>query len=328
MFKQVCAAALAGVIAVASPARSAVVNQWVQFAPDDTVLIRAIADTPANGCPTAALTRGNHESCNRGAHGWFRLLDVHAYDQGAVDCTGPYVPMVGGPGAKGPLTPYDYMPPYVVQAGQISIVMFDSSDSNTSVPDLATKSTDGRTLPQIYTDQLRAVLAPLADKNVVYVTHKATYDIRPATVNGDLAGGDATQQSVFDGLTKGAVPAQVKLLVSGHDHQFQVVAFQTQNYAPQLVVGNSGTLLDNNGAQPQAFVPDAKGANFNAAYALPGVEGTPAIAILATADRSEYGFTVLDAFRGGYVANVHNLTSNKLARCAISLQPRSMLYVQ
>ena len=301
----------------------------MQFAPDDTVLIRAIEDTPANGCPTAALTRGNHESCNRGADGWFRLLDVHAYDQGAVDCTGPYVPMAGAPGAKGPLTPYDYMPPYVVQAGQISIVMFDSSDSNTSVPDLATKSTDGRTLPQIYTDQLRAVLAPLADKNVVYVTHKATYDIRPATVNGDLAGGDATQQSVFDGLTKGAVPAQVKLLVSGHDHQFQVVAFQTQNYAPQLVVGSSGTLLDNNnGAQPQASAPDAKGPNFNAAYALPGVEGTPAIAILATADRSEYGFTVLDAFRGGYVANVHNLTSNKLARCAISLQPRSMLYVQ
>ena len=107
------------------------------------------------------------------------------------------------------------------------------------------------------------------------------------------------------------------------------MAFQTQNYAPQLVVGSSGTLLDNNnGAQPQASAPDAKGPNFNAAYALPGVEGTPAIAILATADRSEYGFTVLDAFRGGYVANVHNLTSNKLARCAISLQPRSMLYVQ
>jgi len=27
-----------------------VVNQWLQFAPDDTVLIRAIEDTPANRC--------------------------------------------------------------------------------------------------------------------------------------------------------------------------------------------------------------------------------------------------------------------------------------
>ncbi len=483
MFTRICAvAAFAGLTVFAAPASSAVINQWVQFAPDDTVLIRAIEDTPVNGCPGAAvdgspvpltqrgpvtaadqapktyypilmcesaplpafghrsamvagvtlkmpvanpqrilvigdtgcrvastlaatqdcndpqqfplqflanyaatfkpdlivhvgdffyreqpcptgfagcagnpafdnwdswnadwfgpaknliaaaplaLTRGNHESCNRGAHGWFRLLDVHAYDQGAVDCTGPYTPMVGAPGAKGPLTPYDYTPPYVVKAGQVSLVMFDSSDSNTSVPDLATKSTDGRTLPQVYTDQLAAVLAPLADKNVVYVTHKPTYDIRPAKVNGDLAGGDATQQSVFDGLTKGAVPAQVKLLVSGHDHQFQVVAFKNLNYAPQLVVGNSGTLLDNNnGAQPQAFVPDTAGPNYNAQYALPGVEGTPAITILATADRAEYGFTVLDAFRGGYVANVHNLSSNKLARCAIALDPRSMLCVQ
>jgi len=49
------AAAFAGLAACASPARSAVVNQWVQFAPDDTVLIRAIEDTPANGCPSAAV---------------------------------------------------------------------------------------------------------------------------------------------------------------------------------------------------------------------------------------------------------------------------------
>ncbi len=483
MLSRTCIAlALAGAGLFGNPAQSAVVNQWVQFAPDDTVLIRAIEDTPGNGCPSAAidgnpveltqrgtvtsasdepksyypilmcesaplpafghvaadvagvalrmpvanprrilvigdtgcrvtagvsgtqdcndpqqfplqflsnyaatfkpdlivhvgdffyreqpcptgfagcadnpafdnwdawyadwfgpaknliaaaplaLTRGNHESCNRGARGWFRLLDVHAYDQGAVECTGPYTPMAGAPGAKGPLTPYDYTPPYVVQAGPISLVMFDSSDSNTNAADLATKSTDGRTLPQIYTEQLGAVLTPLAGANVVYVTHKPTYDIRPAMLNGNLAGGDATQQSVFDGLTPGAVPAQVKLLISGHDHQFQVVDFKTVNYAPQLVVGNSGTLLDNNdGNQPQAFVPDATGTNADAAYALPGVAGTPAITIQATADRSEYGFTVLDATDAGYIANVYNLASSKLARCAITLNPRSMLCAQ
>ncbi len=38
-----------------APAQSAVVNQWVQFGPDDTALIRAIEDTPANGCPAASL---------------------------------------------------------------------------------------------------------------------------------------------------------------------------------------------------------------------------------------------------------------------------------
>ena len=104
-----------------------------------------------------------------------------------------------------------------------------------------------------------------------------------------------------------------------------MVDFQGADHAPQLVVGNSGTLLDNNdGNQPQAFVPDAAGSNAGAAYALPGVAGTPAIAIRATADRSEYGFTVLDATAGGYVAHAHNLTSNTMARCVVTPSPRSM----
>ncbi len=275
-----------------------------------------------------ALSRGNHESCNRGARGWFRMLDVHAYDQNAVDCTGPYVPMTGAPGARGPLTPYDYTEPYAVQAGKITLLMFDSSDSNTSAPDTTTVSTDGRTIPQIYTAQLTAALAPLANKDVFYITHKAGYDIRLAKLNGNLQGGDATQQSVFDALTPGAVPAQIKLLISGHDHQFQVVDFKN-DYAPQLVVGNSGTLLDNqSGTQPQTFTPDTTGTNADAGYALPGVRGTPTIMVQASANRSEYGFTVMDATTAGYLVNVYNLSSSKQARCAVTLSPRSMLCAQ
>ncbi len=275
-----------------------------------------------------AISRGNHESCNRGARGWFRLLDVHPYDANAVECTGPYTPMAGAPGVKGPLTPFDYTDPYVVKAGKVSLLMFDSSDSNTTAPDSATKSTDGRTIPQIYTQQLQAVLPSLANTSVFYISHKASYDIRSAKLNGALAGGDATQQSVFDGLTPGAVPAQIKLLVSGHDHQFQVVDFKS-NYAPQLVVGNSGTLLDNNsGSQPQTFAPDTSGNNNGAAYALPGVTGTPTVMLQATNDRSEYGFTVMDATSYGYLVNAYNLSSAKLARCAIGLTPRAMICAQ
>ena len=172
-------------------------------------------------------------------------------------------------------------------------------------------------------------MAPLAHRHVFYVTHKSTYDIRLAKLNGNLAGGDATQQSVFDSLTPGAVPAPVKLLISGHDHQFQVVDFEGADYAPQLVVGNSGTLLDNNdGNQPQAFVPDTTGLNAGAAYALPGVAGSPTIVIRATASRAEHGFTVLDATEAGFIASAYNLSSSKVARCAIMLPPRSMRCVQ
>ena len=295
--------------------------------------------TPAANLMAAAplaLSRGNHESCNRGAHGWFRLLDVHAYDQSAVDCTGPYTPMAGAPGAKGPLTSHDYTDPYVVKAGQVSLLMFDSSDSNTAAPDTATVSADpgptrNLTIPQIYTQQLQAVLPSLAaGTSLFFVTHKASYDVRLAPgPNGSLLGGDATQQSVFGALANGGVPAPIKLVVSGHDHQFQVVNFSDANYAPQLVVGNSGTLLDNNsGTQPQGFTPDTQPNRSGSAYSLPGLAGMPTTIVKNLSDRSEYGFTVLDAVAGGYVANVYNTSSGKLARCVMQLNPRAMACVQ
>ena len=56
MLARICVAtALAGGAMSTGPARAAVVNQWVQFAPDDTVLIRAIEDDPNNGCPAASV---------------------------------------------------------------------------------------------------------------------------------------------------------------------------------------------------------------------------------------------------------------------------------
>ena len=283
-----------------------------------------------------AISRGNHESCNRGAHGWFRMLDVHAYDQGAVDCTGPYTPQVGAPGTKGALTQYDYTDPYVVKAGQVSLVMFDSSDSSTGSVDNTTTSSatatkyPSMTIPAIYSAQLNAVLGTIpAGSNVVYVTHKAAYDIRQAkTAQGYLMGGDFTQQSVFNGVSS-ALLAPIKLLVSGHDHQYQAVTFAGGVLPPMMVVGNSGTLLDNQtGTQPQAFTPDTTGKNAGATYALPGVSSTATVTLTATSDRSEYGFTVMDANSTGYLINVYNTSSNKQGRCGLTLATRSLLCAQ
>jgi len=294
-----------------------------------------------------AISRGNHESCSRGAHGWFSLLDPHPYDSSAVNCTGPYV-------SGNALTYHDYTDPYIVPAGQVSLLMFDSSDSNTSAPDLATMSsatdpndtafppTLGLTIPQIYTQQLSTILATVpSGTKLIYVTHKSTYDVRPASTttnaayttaanNGWLAGGDSTQQSVFAAF--GGVPAPIVLLVAGHDHQLQVVNFNNSSaFAPQLVVGNSGTLLDNNsgsGATVQTFTPDTSGSNAGATYALTGVVGEPTVQVTQTVDQAVYGFTILTATSTGYLANVYNLSSSKLARCSITLSPRSMACAQ
>jgi hypothetical protein len=244
--------------------------------------------------------------------------------------------MTGAPGTKAALTQYDYTDPYLVQAGQVTLLMFDSSDSNTGTVDTATLSSasatkyPNMTIPAIYTAQLNAILATIpAGTNVVYVTHKATYDVRQAKVSNDLAGGDYTQQNVFNGITPGGVPAVIKMMVSGHDHQFQVVDFKNGVLPPMVVVGNSGTLLDNNsGSQPQMFSPDTTGTNANATYILPGVTGSPTVTVLATANRSEYGFTVMDANSTGYLVNVYNTSSAKQARCGVTLATRQMVCSQ
>ena len=282
-----------------------------------------------------AISRGNHESCNRGAHGWFRLLDPFAYNTNAVNCIGQYAPMTGAPGTRTSyVSDFDYSAPYVVKAGQVSLLMFDSSDSNTTAPDsttttLPTSPYPSMTIPSIYTSQLGAILPTLSASNLFFVTHKSSFDIRQAKVNGSFAGGDATQQSVFNTLSGGGVPAQIKLIVAGHDHQFEVVNFTDSRYAPQLTTGNGGTLLDNNtGSQPQAFSPDTNPGNSGASYAVPGVANTPTITIQSDADQAVYGFTVLTSVNGGYIANAYNTASGKLARCSVQLSLRSMMCTQ
>ena len=77
--------------------------------------------TPARAMMAAAplaLTRGNHESCARGNMGWFTLLDPEAYTAAAISCSAGSV--------------YDFTPPYIINAGQVSLLMFDSSYANDS----------------------------------------------------------------------------------------------------------------------------------------------------------------------------------------------------
>ena len=262
-----------------------------------------------------AITRGNHESCGRGAKGWFSLLDVHPYDTAAVSCTGPT-------NHTGPLTAHDYTDPYFVAAGQVQLMMFDSSIANDSTPD--------STVGPIFANQITTALGTLpANADVLYVTHKPTYAIL-AQSGTNYSGGDATEQSVFESL--GGVPAQIKLLVSGHDHQFQMVnlsSASSQRYAPQMVIGNSGTLLDNqainnpNVGDHQTFTPDTTGNAAGGTYNIATSSTTTASigTVTGSADRAQYGFAVLDATSNGYVANVYTLGSNRSARCVVTFAP-------
>jgi hypothetical protein len=250
--------------------------------------------TPAQPMMLAAplaLTRGNHESCARGNMGWFTLLDVAIpFTTAAVSC------------AAG--STYDFTPPYIVKAGQVSLLMFDSSYAN--------DSTVTPTDVSNYQSLLSGIL-PQATTETIFVTHKPAYGLISATAdasgNIDVTGGDVDEQALF----ANGVPQPIKLLLSGHIHNYQAVQVNNKNYAPQLVIGNSGTLLD-----PQ-YVPGNQVGNV---YQMPGA-ATQAT-VVGTADLSEFGFAVLDIVPGGYTANLYDLSGLPHGRCVVQLTTRTL----
>jgi hypothetical protein len=122
-------------------------------------------------------------------------------------------------------------------------------------------------------------------------------------------GGDEDEQALF----ANGVPQPIKLLLSGHIHNFQAVKLNNAAYAPQLVVGDSGTLLD-----PQ-FVPSTTPGS---TYTMPGAGS--AAPITSTSDTSEFGFAVLDLITGGYVVNLYDLTGTPHGRCVIQFNNRNL----
>jgi hypothetical protein len=239
--------------------------------------------TPARALLQAAplvLTRGNHESCGRGAAGWFRLLDPRPYDPAAAACT------TG--------SAYDFTPSYQVPLPGVTLLVHDSSYADDM-------KIDPHAVETYKADLARAVAA--LPGPAIMVTHKPTYGLIAVAGQGDAAvvsGGNATEQALF----AGGVPAPIRLLLSGHIHNFQYTDLGGQ-YAPQFVVGDSGTALDTN------FVPSPPaGASFSTA-----VGGTTTLH--HAADLAEFGFAILDPLEAGYMARLYNLAGNPIERCLI-----------
>lgn len=235
-----------------------------------------------------ALTRGNHESCGRGQNGWYHLLDPFPYSSAATAC-------VNG-------STYDYEPPYTVKLGaSTTLLMFDSSYANDS------GGSNSPTIISNYNNELNAIL-PTLTGNVIYVTHKPTYGLIGVSSTGVVSGGDQDEQNLFSS----GVPQPIKLLLSGHIHNYQAVQFTDPKYAPQLVIGNSGTLLDSDGVP----TPEV-GATYQAS---PSTTATTK----NTSDLAEFGFAVLDTTPTGYNGTVYDLNGVVLANCVINLSGRQL----
>ena len=153
------------------------------------------------------LVRGDHELCDRGGHGWFRLLDPH---HDAVECK-------------------DTTTPYALHLDSLHLLMFDGADADDDKADAAKVA--------LYRDQLQSLLGDAPAHSWLLTHHPfwalAQWQAKPGeTLN-------ATQQAAMRDL----VPAGLDMVLSGHIHDFTSYDFGPGHPA-QLVVGEGGDNID------------------------------------------------------------------------------------
>jgi hypothetical protein len=179
------------------------------------------------------VVRGNHESCNRAGQGWWRFLDPRPLAP-RQDCN------VAADDAIG-----DYSEPYAVPLGSgpaadTQFIVFDSS--NVGVAPLPADDA----MHVQYRAQLERAFALAARRpNVFFMNHHPILAFAPNPAKPDAPfPGNGALQSVLARLQPTALfPPNVKALLSGHVHLFEVVSFATPQPA-QFVVGNGGDWID------------------------------------------------------------------------------------
>jgi hypothetical protein len=281
------------------------------------------------------LTRGNHESCGRGARGWYALLDPHPFDAKKMACAATGVTLVASGNAAN-YTP-DFEQSYVVKTGSINFLVHDSSYPKDSVMDAA--------IAQNYDRDLTQLLSTLDPHSMnIFVTHRPSFGLAaggekaPGTVHN---WGSLTEQAVFSGGTSAAsafthgVPADIGLFLSGHVHQAQFIDLQdSAYYAPQLIVGMSGTLLDpdvETGKVPAGNVDVPPFLEQAATFTIGRFDGSKGKVLAQSAGtHDEFGFAVLRADSSGtgqiegFHADIYKLGTMKAGMCVIRLAPRSL----
>ena len=259
------------------------------------------------------MVRGNHESCGRGAKGWYSLLDPRPYDPKAVACTAGSFD-AGSATAYDPKTSpygYDLQPTYVVPVGETNLLIHDSSFAIDARVDAATAAR--------YEADLAKVLSLFGRDDSVFVTHKPTFAlIAGAPTNG----GNFTEQFLFSGGTSpaspfaGGVPYSLGLFLSGHVHQFEYINLMDfARYAPQLIVGVGGSQLD---------APTVPGQPVDSYASQPftvhsTVDGTTTTEVERAYSRAEFGFATLEPIPRGFIAQAYTLADGRKGRCTIAL---------
>lgn len=200
------------------------------------------------------FTRGNHELCSRGGPGWFYFLDASAAP--AAGGTGQLQCPPQGEDAPptGDIFKYlKFTEPRVIDLAHMRMIVIDSANAcDGFAPDKTAER---------YRAQLEKVLGEVSpDKTTWLASHRPIWGAlqKKSPASGEAPSAFPPYESINHTLQRAlaealvvsgdtALPAGLKLLLSGHMHTFEALKFlntEAKPRPPQLVVGNSGVALE------------------------------------------------------------------------------------
>ena len=154
------------------------------------------------------FARGNHESCSRGARGWFRLLDA----------------------ADAPLPCPAVSAPFAVPLGEVTLHLLDSAD------------TDDRHTPTEAVAAFKSALEtvkPEPHATEWIITHRPIWGLVPVARIGPFGPLNIPINATEQAAARGEPLSDVQLVLSGHIHHFASFSFGPRRPA-QLIVGTGG----------------------------------------------------------------------------------------
>ncbi|HEU5023785.1 MAG TPA: metallophosphoesterase [Spirillospora sp.] len=181
---------------------------------------------PLLGEAPFVFARGNHEVCTPGKVGrgaeWFRYLATTP--QKDNECY---------------TLPQPQVEPEQINAGTLHFVLFDSSSADDGTqPD---KTQAG--LYAKWFDEVNDLAANHPTHDYFLITHKPLWTVKQASSTA-VTWTNPTLASGLAHSAKKALAPNVRLVLSGHLHLYQMLDFAKSTRPPQLTVGSSGTTLD------------------------------------------------------------------------------------
>ena len=236
------------------------------------------------------VARGNHEECRRAGQGWFRFLDVRAFEE-ARSCND----------AKNDALA-DFSAPYAVPiARDLQFIVFDSAIAGHKPLDL-TKPRDAHAFSQ-YRRQFAQVdaLAGKAGVSSMFINHHLilAYALEEKT---GIVGGSPPQLAAMRSLHAEAYyPPSVQLALHGHVHLFEAINFAS-NHPATIVAGMSGTHADPNLPDPFPLsVAPAEG-----------------VTLESITHSNQFGFVVMDKLEGAWQISAHDHHGTRKVTCILT----------